>query len=112
LALTEEDYHDFSKFEQTSDSNHSFQFQDYSSKITQIILTPLIALMKMFNGPNKLIEKRIDKLMDYESALAFQAEYKTTDNIAVGHSNKEVSLNAIHLLFVVQAIYLYNFYFR
>ena len=49
-------------------------------------------LLKSFNGPNKLIEKRADKLVDYENALAVQDEYKTTGSMVVGQSFKEVIL--------------------
>ena len=61
-------------------------------KINKTILYPLNILIRTFNGPNKLIEKRADKLVDYENALAVQDEYKTTGSIVVGQSFKEVIL--------------------
>jgi hypothetical protein len=47
----------------------SSKYNVYSEKIMKLVLTPLIMLETCLNGPNKLIEKRYDKLLDYESAL-------------------------------------------
>lgn len=35
----------------------------------RLILTPLSALLSLFPGPQKLIQKRYDKLLDYNSSL-------------------------------------------
>ena len=47
----------------------STKYQAFSEHIIKSVLTPLIMLETCLNGPNKLIEKRYDKLLDYESAL-------------------------------------------
>jgi hypothetical protein len=92
LFLADDSFQDFSKFEFSSNSISSLQHKEYLVKINKTILYPLNILLKTFNGPNKLIEKRADKLVDYENALAVQDEYKTTGSMVVGQSFKEVIL--------------------
>ncbi|XP_075400971.1 rho guanine nucleotide exchange factor 38 [Tenrec ecaudatus] len=42
---------------------------DFAAQLQQIVLTPLSALLSFFAGPQKLIQKRYDKLLDYNSYL-------------------------------------------
>ncbi|KAL1772225.1 rho guanine nucleotide exchange factor 38 [Sigmodon hispidus] len=43
--------------------------QDFVARSQKLILTPLSALLSLFPGPQKLIQKRYDKLLDYNSSL-------------------------------------------
>ncbi|XP_032110752.1 rho guanine nucleotide exchange factor 38 [Sapajus apella] len=42
---------------------------DFASHLQRLTLTPLSALLSLFPGPHKLIQKRYDKLLDYNSYL-------------------------------------------
>ncbi|XP_008049669.1 rho guanine nucleotide exchange factor 38 [Carlito syrichta] len=42
---------------------------DFAAHLQRLILTPLSALLYLFPGPHKLIQKRYDKLLDYNSYL-------------------------------------------
>lgn len=39
------------------------------AQLDKVVLTPLSALQALFSGPQKLIQKRYDKLLDYNSYL-------------------------------------------
>ncbi|GAB1288135.1 Rho guanine nucleotide exchange factor 38 [Apodemus speciosus] len=43
--------------------------QDFAARSQRLILSPLSALLSLFPGPQKLIQKRYDKLLDYNSSL-------------------------------------------
>ncbi|XP_008582121.1 PREDICTED: rho guanine nucleotide exchange factor 38, partial [Galeopterus variegatus] len=42
---------------------------DFAAHLQRLVLTPLSALLSLFPGPQKLIQKRYDKLLDYNSYL-------------------------------------------
>uniref|UniRef100_A0A8D1GKZ9 Rho guanine nucleotide exchange factor 38 n=1 Tax=Sus scrofa TaxID=9823 RepID=A0A8D1GKZ9_PIG len=42
---------------------------DFAAHLQKLVLTPLSALLSLFPGPQKLIQKRYDKLLDYNSYL-------------------------------------------
>ncbi|XP_047655170.1 rho guanine nucleotide exchange factor 38 [Phacochoerus africanus] len=42
---------------------------DFAADLQKLVLTPLSALLSLFPGPQKLIQKRYDKLLDYNSYL-------------------------------------------
>lgn len=42
---------------------------DFAAHLQRFVLTPLSALLSLFPGPQKLIQKRYDKLLDYNSHL-------------------------------------------
>lgn len=44
-------------------------YQDFAARSQRLILNPLSALLSLFPGPQKLIQKRYDKLLDYNSSL-------------------------------------------
>ncbi|XP_053417033.1 rho guanine nucleotide exchange factor 38 [Nycticebus coucang] len=50
-------------------SNASNPCHDFAAHLQRLILTPLSALLSLFPGPHKLIQKRYDKLLDYNSYL-------------------------------------------
>ncbi|XP_039406275.1 rho guanine nucleotide exchange factor 38 [Corvus cornix cornix] len=43
--------------------------EDFMAQLDKLVLTPLSALQALFPGPQKLIQKRYDKLLDYNSYL-------------------------------------------
>ncbi|XP_051475649.1 rho guanine nucleotide exchange factor 38 [Apus apus] len=43
--------------------------EDLMAQLDRLVLTPLSALQALFSGPQKLIQKRYDKLLDYNSYL-------------------------------------------
>ncbi|KAF4794872.1 Rho guanine nucleotide exchange factor 38 [Turdus rufiventris] len=43
--------------------------EDFMAQLDKLVLTPLSALQALFPGPQKLIQKRYDKLLDYNSCL-------------------------------------------
>uniref|UniRef100_A0A2R8ZUA6 Rho guanine nucleotide exchange factor 38 n=1 Tax=Pan paniscus TaxID=9597 RepID=A0A2R8ZUA6_PANPA len=50
-------------------SNALNSCHDFASHLQRLILTPLSALLSLFPGPHKLIQKRYDKLLDCNSYL-------------------------------------------
>nr|XP_012634461.1 rho guanine nucleotide exchange factor 38 isoform X5 [Microcebus murinus] len=50
-------------------SNASNPCPDFAAHLQRLVLTPLSALLSLFPGPHKLIQKRYDKLLDYNSYL-------------------------------------------
>ncbi|XP_021505717.1 rho guanine nucleotide exchange factor 38 [Meriones unguiculatus] len=52
-----------------SQSHASNPCQDFVARSQRLILSPLSALLSLFSGPQKLIQKRYDKLLDYKSSL-------------------------------------------
>ncbi|XP_063277489.1 rho guanine nucleotide exchange factor 38 [Prinia subflava] len=52
--------------EQTNTANLC---EDFMAQLDKLVLTPLSALQALFPGPQKLIQKRYDKLLDYNSCL-------------------------------------------
>ncbi|KAM6220513.1 rho guanine nucleotide exchange factor 38 [Rhynchocyon petersi] len=50
-------------------SNVSSPCDDFAAHLQRLVLTPLSALLSLFPGPQKLIQKRYDKLLDYNSYL-------------------------------------------
>ncbi|XP_053556774.1 LOW QUALITY PROTEIN: rho guanine nucleotide exchange factor 38 [Bombina bombina] len=52
-----------------SHSNTESHYECFASKLTSHVMTPLSILHAMFPMPQKLIQKRYDKLLDYHSCL-------------------------------------------
>uniref|UniRef100_A0A8C5KKP1 Rho guanine nucleotide exchange factor 38 n=1 Tax=Jaculus jaculus TaxID=51337 RepID=A0A8C5KKP1_JACJA len=48
--------------------------QDFIAHLQRLVLAPLSALLSLFPGPQKLIQKRYDKLLDYNSYLQRSVE--------------------------------------
>ncbi|NXO05177.1 ARH38 factor, partial [Rhinopomastus cyanomelas] len=48
---------------------HSKEVLSHTAQLDKLVLTPLSALQALFSGPQKLIQKRYDKLLDYNSYL-------------------------------------------
>ncbi|XP_059517614.1 rho guanine nucleotide exchange factor 38 [Myotis daubentonii] len=49
--------------------NGQYPCDDFAAHLQKLVLTPLSALLSLFPGPQKLIQKRYDKLLDYNSYL-------------------------------------------
>ncbi|XP_036265716.1 rho guanine nucleotide exchange factor 38 [Pipistrellus kuhlii] len=49
--------------------NAPYPCDDFVAHLQKLVLTPLSALLSLFPGPQKLIQKRYDKLLDYNSYL-------------------------------------------
>ncbi|KAF4019742.1 hypothetical protein G4228_011510 [Cervus hanglu yarkandensis] len=52
-----------------SPSNAPNPSEDFAAHLQKLVLTPLSVLLSLFPGPQKLIQKRYDKLLDYNSYL-------------------------------------------
>ncbi|XP_007946486.1 rho guanine nucleotide exchange factor 38 [Orycteropus afer afer] len=52
-----------------SPSNAQNPCDDFAAHLQRLVLMPLSALLALFPGPQKLIQKRYDKLLDYNSYL-------------------------------------------
>nr|XP_003410416.1 rho guanine nucleotide exchange factor 38 [Loxodonta africana] len=50
-------------------SNAPNPYDDFAAHLQRLVLAPLSALLSLFPGPQKLIQKRYDKLLDYNSYL-------------------------------------------
>ncbi|XP_028616346.1 rho guanine nucleotide exchange factor 38 [Grammomys surdaster] len=67
--LREISYKDGEKNCTEPQSQASNPCQDFAARSQRLILSPLSALLSLFPGPQKLIQKRYDKLLDYNSSL-------------------------------------------
>nr|DBA28857.1 TPA: hypothetical protein GDO54_009148 [Pyxicephalus adspersus] len=55
-------------------SSLGLQYEQLVCKLDRLVCTPLSALQSMFSTPQKLIQKRYDKLLDYHSCLQRPAD--------------------------------------
>lgn len=85
LLIFDSEFQFFWQFESASNSRRSIDLIEYSQQIVQHVTSPLKALINSFTGPNKLIHKRYDKLLDYEAALS-DLELKSS-NQSTGGTN-------------------------
>ncbi len=87
MTIFENDFKVFSAYQNTSNLNN-LEYKDYMNKLSISVLTPLNNLLNSLNlGPNKLIEKRNDKLVDYEVCIS---DVKLRANN--GYVSKQVNL--------------------
>ncbi|XP_014733801.1 PREDICTED: rho guanine nucleotide exchange factor 38 [Sturnus vulgaris] len=84
--------------------------EDFMAQLDKLVLTPLSALQALFPGPQKLIQKRYDKLLDYNSCLQRSAgeldlakkDYEALNAQLVeelqvfNREAKEIVLNCLH----------------
>lgn len=68
-ALCEISYKDGEKNCMEPQSQASNPCHDFAARSQRLILSPLSALLSLFPGPQKLIQKRYDKLLDCNSSL-------------------------------------------
>ncbi|XP_058522962.1 rho guanine nucleotide exchange factor 38 [Ochotona princeps] len=69
--LQEISYHqdEMEKGNSDAPSNNSNPCHDFAAHLQRLVLRPLSALLSLFPGPLKLIQKRYDKMLDYNSYL-------------------------------------------
>ncbi|XP_030048375.1 rho guanine nucleotide exchange factor 38 isoform X2 [Microcaecilia unicolor] len=60
---------DGKSFDPDALSTAGHPYKDFVTHLDRLVLVPLITLQAMFPGPQKLIQKRYDKLLDYNSCL-------------------------------------------
>ncbi|XP_075884231.1 dynamin-binding protein isoform X2 [Nelusetta ayraudi] len=72
------------------------QFAQFKERTETLVINPLTQLLLMFAGPHKLIQKRFDKLLDYDNCKERAERLKdrrVQDELQVARSNYE-ALNA------------------
>ncbi|XP_051925285.1 dynamin-binding protein isoform X3 [Hippocampus zosterae] len=72
------------------------QFTQFKERTEALVINPLTQLLLMFAGPHKLIQKRFDKLLDYDSCKERAERLKdrrVQDELRVARGNYE-ALNA------------------
>ncbi|XP_054623908.1 dynamin-binding protein isoform X3 [Dunckerocampus dactyliophorus] len=72
------------------------QFTEFKERTDSLVINPLTQLLLMFAGPHKLIQKRFDKLLDYDNCKERADRLKdrrVQDELQVARSNYE-ALNA------------------
>ncbi|KAJ8365197.1 hypothetical protein SKAU_G00140280 [Synaphobranchus kaupii] len=72
------------------------QFTHFKERTEALVISPLTQLLSMFAGPHKLIQKRFDKLLDYDSCKERADKLKdrrTQDDLQAARNNYE-ALNA------------------
>lgn len=95
LSIFVDEFQFFLPFEAMSDDRCRKDFPVYSQKIVENVSSPLKTLIYSFTGPNKLINKRYHKLLDYEAALS---DVELKSNQTNGSIPRDVNWN--HLFFV------------
>ncbi|XP_026207920.1 dynamin-binding protein isoform X2 [Anabas testudineus] len=72
------------------------QFTQFKERTEALVINPLTQLLLMFAGPHKLIQKRFDKLLDYDNCKERADRFKdrrVQDELQVARNNYE-ALNA------------------
>ncbi|XP_061665972.1 dynamin-binding protein isoform X2 [Syngnathoides biaculeatus] len=72
------------------------QFTEFKERTEVLVINPLTQLLLMFAGPHKLVQKRFDKLLDYDNCKERAERLKdrrVQDELQVARSNYE-ALNA------------------
>jgi hypothetical protein len=98
LLIFEEDFQTFIKFDWNANKLRSIEYQNFFTKVSNAIMVPLAALLNYLYGPNKLIDKRQDKLLDYEKALN-TLETKKNDPYSISATQKEVNYVQFNIYF-------------
>ncbi|KAM9817095.1 dynamin-binding protein [Neosynchiropus ocellatus] len=72
------------------------QFTEFKERTESLVINPLTQLLLMFAGPHKLIQKRFDKLLDYDNCKERadrMRDRRVQDELQVARNNYE-ALNA------------------
>ncbi|XP_074518988.1 dynamin-binding protein isoform X3 [Halichoeres trimaculatus] len=64
---TERSIFDPERFQRAHRSISDKQFTEFKERTEALVINPLTQLLLMFAGPHKLIQKRFDKLLDYDN---------------------------------------------
>lgn len=78
LYIFTDEFQTFVAFETSAFKRLKEDFQKYNEQIKKSIMIPLRVLINNFSGPNKLMDKRNDKLVDYEAVLS-DYKYRTSN---------------------------------
>ncbi|KAK3591896.1 hypothetical protein CHS0354_005105 [Potamilus streckersoni] len=69
-------------------------FTDFKSQVSDLVVSPLTQLSQSFVGPIKVIQKRYDKLLDYDNMSRRYKDEKATDKAVQAAKNDYEALNA------------------
>ncbi|XP_072162827.1 uncharacterized protein [Diadema setosum] len=82
--------HEVNKYEAVQNHLANKLYKDYTLFVQQRVMSPLNSLLNMFQGPQKLIQKRFDKLLDYDSYINKAEKTKDRDRVKQSkHKKKE-----------------------
>ncbi|KAM7370770.1 hypothetical protein PAMP_010291 [Pampus punctatissimus] len=93
---TERSALDPERFQRAHRSISDKQFTEFKERTEALVINPLTQLLLMFTGPHKLIQKRFDKLLDYDNCKERADRLKdrrVQDELQVARNNYE-ALNA------------------
>ncbi|XP_056152668.1 dynamin-binding protein [Lampris incognitus] len=93
---TERSFLDPERFQRAHRSISDKQFTQFKERTEALVINPLTQLLLMFAGPHKLIQKRFDKLLDYDNCKERAERLKdrrVQDELQVARNNYE-ALNA------------------
>ncbi|XP_068439443.1 dynamin-binding protein isoform X2 [Clinocottus analis] len=93
---TERSVLDPERFQRAHRSISDKQFTQFKERTEALVVNPLTQLLQMFAGPHKLIQKRFDKLLDYDNCKERADRLKdrrVQDELQVARNNYE-ALNA------------------
>ncbi|XP_056442271.1 rho guanine nucleotide exchange factor 38 [Gadus chalcogrammus] len=75
----------------THHENTPDPYKHFKEQLERLVLTPLTCLQGMFSAPQKLIQKRYDKLLDYCSRLERSSSFNSTFSSTYSSSNPSSS---------------------
>ncbi|KAM9774092.1 dynamin-binding protein isoform 3-T5 [Syngnathus typhle] len=93
---TERNVPDPERFQRAHRCISDQQFTQFKERTEALVINPLTQLLLMFAGPHKLVQKRFDKLLDYDNCKERAERLKdrrVQDELQVARSNYE-ALNA------------------
>ncbi|XP_057681234.1 dynamin-binding protein isoform X5 [Corythoichthys intestinalis] len=93
---TERNIPDTERFHRAHRCISDKQFTEFKERTEALVINPLTQLLLMFAGPHKLVQKRFDKLLDYDNCKERADRLKdrrVQDELQVARSNYE-ALNA------------------
>ncbi|XP_028312137.1 rho guanine nucleotide exchange factor 38 [Gouania willdenowi] len=71
----------------SSHSNGNDPYKRFKDSIEHLVLAPLCSLQSMFTAPQKLIQKRYDKLLDYCSRLERSSSFSSSSSTSSSSSS-------------------------
>ncbi|XP_038053074.1 dynamin-binding protein-like isoform X2 [Patiria miniata] len=83
--------HEVNKYEAVQRHLANKLYKDYTLFVQQRVISPLNGLLIMFQGPHKLIDKRYDKLLDYDSYSKKLEKNKDKDRVKQLKDEKDVA---------------------
>nr|XP_040043644.1 rho guanine nucleotide exchange factor 38 isoform X1 [Gasterosteus aculeatus aculeatus] len=71
----------------SSDTNGNDPYKHFKDSMARLVLAPLSSLQGMFTAPQKLIQKRYDKLLDYCSRLERSSSFSSSSTSSSSNSS-------------------------